>query len=165
MALTPCPAGPRDRQRAAGSGPESWHSPPPTTPSATRWRRTPQPWWKLAGGKVLGSRACTAWVPPTSPPSCRRPSSPNAQALALANAGADFTNSVRAGAGLRHQQGHEVAALVAYINDIHALGIHRAQGLLLTEPGYRNQNAENHPPSPSALRKRSASAELRAGRR
>ncbi|MEJ3960975.1 ABC transporter substrate-binding protein [Brachymonas sp. G13] len=96
---------------------------------------------EAGGGKVLGSVRAPLGASDFSSFLLQAKQS-NAQVLALANAGADFTNSVRAALDFGINKDMKVAALVAYINDIHALGIDRAQGLLLTEPWYWNQNAE-----------------------
>ena len=93
------------------------------------------------GGKVLGSVRAPLGASDFSSFLLQAQQS-KAQVLALANAGADFTNSVRAANEFGITKSMKMAALVAYINDIHALGIEAAQGLLLTVPWYWTQNDE-----------------------
>jgi len=60
-----------------------------------------------------------------------------AQAVALANAGADTSNSIKQAAefGLT-QGGQKLVALGIVISDVHALGLDKAQGLVATTPFY-----------------------------
>ena len=55
-----------------------------------------------------------------------------AQVLGLANAGADFSNSLKAANEFGITKTMKPAALLAFISDIHALGLQTAQGLYLT---------------------------------
>src|SRR5665213_1080352 len=55
-----------------------------------------------------------------------------AQVLGLANAGGDFTNSIKAADEFGIARTMKPAALLAFISDIHALGLKTAQGLYLT---------------------------------
>ena len=96
---------------------------------------------EAGGGKVLGSVRTPLGASDFSSFLLQAKQS-GAQVLALAYAGADFTNSVRAALDFGINKDMKVAGLVAYINDIHALGIDRAQGLLLPEPWYWSQNDE-----------------------
>jgi branched-chain amino acid transport system substrate-binding protein len=59
-----------------------------------------------------------------------------AQVLGLANAGADFTNSLKAANEFGIVETMKPAALLAFISDIHALGLQTAQGLYLTAAWY-----------------------------
>ncbi|MFT0534083.1 ABC transporter substrate-binding protein [Castellaniella hirudinis] len=63
--------------------------------------------------------------------------SSKAQAVALANAGADTSNSIKQAAefGLT-QGGQKLVALGIVISDVHALGLDKAQGLVATTPFY-----------------------------
>ena len=63
-----------------------------------------------------------------------------AQVLGLANAGADFSNSLKAANELGVTKTMEPAALLAFITDIHALGLETAQGLYLTTAWYWDLN-------------------------
>ena len=66
----------------------------------------------------------------------------NAQVLGLANAGLDFTNSLKAANEFGITKKMKPAALLAFISDIHALGLKTAQGLYFTTSWYWDQNAE-----------------------
>jgi branched-chain amino acid transport system substrate-binding protein len=64
----------------------------------------------------------------------------NAQVLGLANAGADFSNSLKAAHEFGLTNAMKPAALLAFITDIHALGLETAQGLYLTTAWYWDLN-------------------------
>jgi branched-chain amino acid transport system substrate-binding protein len=66
--------------------------------------------------------------------------SSGAQVLGLANAGNDFTNSLKAAKEFGITQTMKPAALLAFISDIHALGLQNAQGLFLTTAWYWDLN-------------------------
>lgn len=59
-----------------------------------------------------------------------------AQVIALANAGNDFSNSLKAANEFGITRTMKPAALLAYITDIHGLGLQVAQGLYLTTAWY-----------------------------
>ena len=59
-----------------------------------------------------------------------------AQVLGLANAGGDFSNSLKAANEFGIAETMKPAALLAFITDIHALGLQTAQGLYLTTGWY-----------------------------
>ena len=59
-----------------------------------------------------------------------------AQVLGLANAGHDFTNSLKAANEFGITRTMKPAGLDAYITDIHSLGLQTAQGLFLTSAWY-----------------------------
>jgi branched-chain amino acid transport system substrate-binding protein len=63
-----------------------------------------------------------------------------AQVLGLANAGEDFTNSIKAAGEFGIAKTMKPAALLAFITDIHALGLKSAQGLYLTTGWYWDFN-------------------------
>ncbi len=63
-----------------------------------------------------------------------------AQVLGLANAGADFINSLKAAHEFGIAQTMKPAALLAFISDIHAIGLDTAQGLYLTTAWYWDMN-------------------------
>ena len=63
-----------------------------------------------------------------------------AQVLGLANAGPDFTNSLKAANDLGVSKDHEAGRPDAFITDIHALGLETAQGLYLTTAWYWDLN-------------------------
>ena len=63
-----------------------------------------------------------------------------AQVLALANAGHDLTNSLKAANEFGITRTMKPVALDAYITDIHSLGLQTAQGLFLTTSWYWDLN-------------------------
>ncbi len=63
-----------------------------------------------------------------------------AQVLALANAGADTVNSLKAAHEFGIVATMKPAALLAFITDIHAIGLESAQGLYLTDAWYWDLN-------------------------
>src|SRR5579871_394724 len=65
-----------------------------------------------------------------------------AQVLALANAGADTQNSLKAAAEFGLTKSMRPAALLVFLTDIHAVGLETAQGLVLTTSWYWNMNDE-----------------------
>ena len=65
-----------------------------------------------------------------------------AQVIGLANAGGDFTNSLKAAQEFGITKTMKPAALLAFISDIHSLGLKTAQGLYLTTGWYWDLNAE-----------------------
>jgi branched-chain amino acid transport system substrate-binding protein len=65
----------------------------------------------------------------------------NAKVIGLANAGADTTNSIKQAAEFGITQGGQnLAGLLVFITDVHALGLKTAQGLVLTESWYWDLN-------------------------
>ena len=68
--------------------------------------------------------------------------SSGAQVLGLANAGDDFTNSLKAAREFGLTKTMKPAALVVFINNIHSLGLETAQGLYLTTSWYWDLNDE-----------------------
>jgi branched-chain amino acid transport system substrate-binding protein len=65
-----------------------------------------------------------------------------AQVLALANAGNDTSNSLKAAAEFGLTKTMKPAALLVFISDVHAMGLDIAQGLELTTAWYWNMNDE-----------------------
>ena len=65
-----------------------------------------------------------------------------AQVLGLANAGGDFVNSLKAAQEFGITKTMKPAALLAFISDIHGLGLKAAQGLNLTAAWYWDLNPE-----------------------
>jgi branched-chain amino acid transport system substrate-binding protein len=94
-----------------------------------------------AGGKVLG--AVRYPFPQTTDFSALllQAQASGAKVLGLANAGADTVNSVKQaqefGLGRR---GMRIALMLAYLTDIHTMGLQTAQGLRLTESFYWDLN-------------------------
>jgi branched-chain amino acid transport system substrate-binding protein len=65
-----------------------------------------------------------------------------AQVLGLANAGTDFSNSLKAANEFGITKSMKPAALLAFLTDIHSLGLQTAQGLYLTTAWYWDLNPE-----------------------
>jgi len=65
-----------------------------------------------------------------------------AQVLGLANAGTDFSNSLKAANEFGITKKMRPAALLAFISEIHALGLETAQGIYLTTGWYWDINDE-----------------------
>jgi branched-chain amino acid transport system substrate-binding protein len=64
-----------------------------------------------------------------------------AQVIALANAGGDTINSIKQAAEFGIVRGGQsLAGLLVFINDVHALGLRTAQGLIFTESFYWDRN-------------------------
>ena len=63
-----------------------------------------------------------------------------AQVLGLANAGNDFSNSIKAADEFGIARTMKPAALLAFVSDIHSLGLKAAQGLYLTTGWYWDLN-------------------------
>lgn len=62
----------------------------------------------------------------------------------MANGGADTINTIKQASEFGITQGGQsIAALVAFISDVHALGTETAQGLVLTEAFYWDQSDES----------------------
>jgi branched-chain amino acid transport system substrate-binding protein len=65
-----------------------------------------------------------------------------AQVLGLANAGTDFSNSLKAANEFGITRTMKPAALLAFLTDIHSLGLKTAQGLYLTTGWYWDLNPQ-----------------------
>jgi branched-chain amino acid transport system substrate-binding protein len=63
-----------------------------------------------------------------------------AKVLGLANAGGDTVNSIKQAAEFGLNSSMKIAALLMFINDVHALGLDTAKGLNLTESFYWDLN-------------------------
>lgn len=92
------------------------------------------------GGKVLGSVLAPLGASDFSSFLLQAQSS-KAQILAMANAGGDFDNAMKAAAQFGITKTMKVAGLLVFINDIHALGLQATQGLQLAAPWYWNEDA------------------------
>ncbi|MDQ3059460.1 MAG: ABC transporter substrate-binding protein [Pseudomonadota bacterium] len=66
--------------------------------------------------------------------------SSKAQILALANAGGDFTNAMKAAREFGINKTMKVAGLLVFINDVHSLGLANTEGLQLADSWYWNQS-------------------------
>src|SRR5918911_1364653 len=93
-----------------------------------------------SGGKVLGK---VRHPFPTSDFSSflLQAQSSKAKIIGLANAGSDTINAIKQAAEFGIVRGGQnLAALLAFITDVHALGLEKAEGLLLTEAFYWDLN-------------------------
>ena len=93
------------------------------------------------GGKNVGAARVPLQTPDFSSFVLQAQSS-GAQVLGLANAGTDFTNSLKSANEFGITQTMKPAGLLVFLNDIHGLGLRVAQGLYLTTPWYWDLNAE-----------------------
>jgi branched-chain amino acid transport system substrate-binding protein len=97
---------------------------------------------RAAGGRVLG--AVRTPFPGTSDFSAFlvQAQASKAKVLGLANAGQDTTNCIKQAAefGLTRRGGPKLAALLMFVDDVHALGLATAQGLVMTESFYWDMN-------------------------
>jgi branched-chain amino acid transport system substrate-binding protein len=93
------------------------------------------------GGKVLGSVRVPLGATDFSSFLLQAQSS-GAQVLGLANAGTDFSNSLKGATEFGITKTMKPAALLAFISDIHSLTLQTAQGLYLTTGWYWDLNDE-----------------------
>jgi branched-chain amino acid transport system substrate-binding protein len=93
-----------------------------------------------SGGKVLGASQYP--FPGTTDFSSFlvQAQSSGAKVLGLANAGADTVNAIKQAAEFGLNKSMKIAALLMFINDVHALGLDTAGGLHLTESFYWDLN-------------------------
>jgi branched-chain amino acid transport system substrate-binding protein len=93
-----------------------------------------------SGGKVMGSALYP--FPGTTDFSSFlvQAQSSGAKVLGLANAGGDTVNSIKQAAEFGLNSSMKIAALLMFINDVHALGLETAKGLNLTESFYWDLN-------------------------
>lgn len=93
-----------------------------------------------SGGKVLGSVRHPINTSDFSSYLLQAQSS-KAKVVGLANAGGDTTNAIKQAAEFGIVAGgQKIAALLLFINDVHALGLKTAQGLTFTESFYWDLN-------------------------
>ena len=93
------------------------------------------------GGKVLGAVRAPLGTTDYSSFLLQAQAS-GAQVLGLANAGTDFSNSLKAANEFGITKTMKPAALLAFISDIHSLTLETAQGLYLTTGWYWDLNEE-----------------------
>lgn len=93
------------------------------------------------GGKVLGAVRAPLGTTDYSSFLLQAQAS-GAQVLGLANAGTDFSNSLKAAKEFGITKTMKPAALLAFISDIHSLTLQTAQGLYLTTGWYWDLNDE-----------------------
>ncbi len=90
---------------------------------------------KKAGGTVVGAVRAPLSTSDFSSFMLQAQSS-GAKILGLANAGGDFINSVKAAKEFGVTNTMNLAGLLVFINDVHALGLETTQGLYLTSGWY-----------------------------
>jgi branched-chain amino acid transport system substrate-binding protein len=93
------------------------------------------------GGKVVGAVRAPLGTTDYSSFLLQAQSS-GAQVLGLANAGTDFSNSLKAADEFGITKSMKPAALLAFLTDIHSLTLQTAQGLYLTTGWYWDLNDE-----------------------
>jgi branched-chain amino acid transport system substrate-binding protein len=92
------------------------------------------------GGKVVGS-VRTPFPGTDFSSFLLQAQASKAKVIGLANAGGDTINSIKQAAEFGITQGGQsLAGLLVFISDVHALGLQTAQGLVLTEAFYWDQN-------------------------
>ncbi|MDO5369617.1 MAG: ABC transporter substrate-binding protein [Paracoccus sp. (in: a-proteobacteria)] len=97
---------------------------------------------EAAGGQVLGSASHPLGTTDFASFLLQAQTS-GAKVIGLANGGGDMINSVKQASEFGITQGGQsLAALVAFITDVHSLGLETAQGLVLTEAFYWDMNDE-----------------------
>ncbi|NYT53502.1 ABC transporter substrate-binding protein [Eoetvoesia caeni] len=94
---------------------------------------------KKSGGTVVGSVRAPLSTSDFSSFMLQAQAS-KAQILGLANAGGDFINSVKAAKEFGVTKTMNLAGLLVFINDVHALGLEATQGMYLTAGWYWDQN-------------------------
>ncbi|SAI19170.1 ABC transporter substrate-binding protein [Bordetella trematum] len=94
------------------------------------------------GGKVLGSVKHPLSANDFSSFMLQAQAS-KADILALANASADTINAIKAANEFGVTPGMQLAGMIMFINDIHAIGLPAAKGMYLTDSWYWNTNDES----------------------
>lgn len=97
---------------------------------------------KKAGGKIVGNVRAPLSTTDYSSFMLQAQSS-GAKILGLATAGGDFINSVKAAREFGVTGTMNLAGLLVFINDIHALGLEATQGMYLTTSWYWDQDDES----------------------
>ncbi|MGX9431120.1 MULTISPECIES: ABC transporter substrate-binding protein [Bradyrhizobium] len=87
------------------------------------------------GGKVLGSARHPLNTADFASLLLRAQST-NAQVVALASAGADTVNAIKQAGQFDIMRTQKIAALHAFVTDVHSLGLEAAQGLIITTGFY-----------------------------
>lgn len=96
---------------------------------------------EASGGKVLGSVRHPLNTTDFSSYILQAQAS-GAQIIALANGGTDTVNAIKTANEFNIAPKQTVASLLAFINDIHSMGLKQAQGTVLTEAFYWDLNEE-----------------------
>jgi branched-chain amino acid transport system substrate-binding protein len=93
------------------------------------------------GGKVLGSARHPLNASDFSSYMLQAQAS-KAKVVALANAGGDTVNAIKSANEFGLTKNQQLAGLLVFINDVHALGLNVTKGMLLTESFYWDMNDE-----------------------
>ncbi len=96
---------------------------------------------KAGGGKVLGSARHPLNTSDFSSFLLQAQAS-KAKVVALANAGGDTVNAIKAANEFGITKNQQMAGLLVFINDVHTLGLNTTKGMLLTESFYWDMNDE-----------------------
>lgn len=96
---------------------------------------------KAAGGKILGGVRHPINASDFSSFLMQAQAS-KAKIIGLANAGTDTVNSIKAAKEFGLTKTQTLAGLLAFITDVHSIGLETAQGMLLTEAFYWDLNNE-----------------------
>ena len=118
---------------------------------------------EAGGGKVLGAVRAPLSTSDFSSYLLQAQGS-GAQVVGLANAGADFSNSLKAAHEFGLTNTMKPAALLAFITDIHAIGLETAQGLYLTAGWYWDLNDKSRAFGKRFFDKTGAMPTLQSGR-
>ena len=94
---------------------------------------------KANGGTVVGSVLAPLGASDFSSFLLQAQSS-KAQILAMANAGGDFINAMKAAKEFGIDKTMKIAGLLVFINDVHSLGLNATAGLQLADSWYWNQD-------------------------
>lgn len=94
---------------------------------------------KASGGKVLGQVRHPLFATDFAPFLIQTQAS-KAKVIALANAGSDALNAIKAAAELGITKTRSLAGLLVFTTDVHSLGLEVAQGLYLTSAWYWDLN-------------------------
>lgn len=122
-------------------GGRNWYFLSTDTPFGATTQRDATEVIQRSGGKVLGSVKVRQGLPDMSSFLLQAQSS-GAQVVGLGIAGSDFVNAVRQASEFGLTKTQTLAALVAYITDVHSLGLQASQGMYISEPFYWNLNAD-----------------------
>lgn len=122
-------------------GGKTWFFLTTDTPFGVTTQRDATAFVEASGGKVVGSVKVRQGLPDMSSFLLQAQAS-GANVIGLGIAGTDFINAVRQAAEFGLTKKQSLAALVAYLTDVHNLGLKSAQGLYVSEPFYWNLDAQ-----------------------
>lgn len=122
-------------------GGKDWFFLATDTPFGAASQRDTTAMVEAAGGKVVGSVKVRQGLPDMSSFLLQAQGS-GAKVVGLAIAGSDFINAVRQASEFGLTKNQSLAALVAFITDVHSLGLRSAQGMYISEPFYWNLNED-----------------------